>query len=619
MDMQAGVGGLLMEHQAAPVEQKPNPETYSPDPEEKKAIKLAKSLFDKAKRHRAMYDEKWLDYYKMFRGKQWKEQRPSYRHQEVINLIFQNIQSQAPIETDTQPKFEFLPQNPQDRDFADIMNQLAQADWQRYNWGYAFTEVIYDKNIYGTGLSCLEYDPKMNDNVGGLKFQSIDPLYSYPDPQAYDVNTRSRYFCYAEPLDVAEIKAEYPSKAAYIKPDLIDLIQGSRTDLGPLRFRSPVDNKVVIEGSGYQDFYEKDKALKLTVYCDDDEYLEEEINKTDPISGQSTSSFVQKKKYPNGRKIVLCGEVLLSDPSDPNPYEDKEFPYQKVVNYVLPREFWGMSEVEQLEGPQKTFNKLVSFALDVLTLMGNPVWIVDTSAQIDTENLSNRPGLIIEKEPGSEVRREQGVQLQPFVLQLIDRMKEWFDQVGGSNDITRGLNPSGVTAASAIADLQNAAQTRIRQKTRLNDFYLRNVGMQYASRVLQFYTVPQVYRITGNDGAQKFFKFHVSKDENGNRFGNLENLAENGASFGVNQVQLMGELDLRVTTGSSLPFSKAEKEQKVLNLFDRGIIDAQEVLKATDYPNWEAVLQRVQQQQAQAAQAQAQAQSQAAPKPAMHQ
>lgn len=586
--------GLLSEHEA-PAKDNPNVEVYQPTEEEKKSLRKARKLFEKARRHRAMYDEKWLDFYKMFRGKQWKEQRPTYRHAEVINLVFQNIQSQVPIETDAQPKFEFLPQEPSDREFADIMNDLALADWQRNNWGYQFNEVIYDKNIYGTGISCLKFNPKLNKGAGGIEYESSDPFYFFPDPSAYDVNLRSNYCAYAEPLDVAVIKREYPKFAKFIKPDLVDLLKGSKTDLGPMRFRSPVDNKVTLEGSSTQDYADKDMALKVTVYLKDDEYIEEQEDKTDPMTGAVTTSYLQKLKYPNGRKIVYCGNVLLED--GPNPYEDGEFPYQKVVNYILPREFWGISEVEQLEGPQKTFNKLVSFALDVLTLMGNPIWKVHANSGVDTDNLINRPGLVVEWDGETEPKREEGVQLQPYVLQLIDRMKEWFDQVGGSNDITRGLNPSGVTAASAIADLQNAAQTRIRQKSRLNDYYLQNLGKQYQSRVLQFYTAPQVFRITGKDGAQRYFKFHVSRDEMGQAYGNVQPYDETGAIADIKQVPIKGEMDVRVTTGSSLPFSKAEKEQKLLNFFDRGIVDAQEVLKATDYPNWEAVLQRVQEKQ----------------------
>lgn len=610
-------GQLLSEHEA-PAKEKVSTEVYTPSDEEKRALRLAKSLFEKAKRHRALYDEKWLDYYKMFRGKQWKEQRPSYRHAEVINLIFQSIQSTVPIETDGQPKFEFLPTEPSDREFADIMNDLALSDWQRNNWGYVFNEILYDKNIYGTGLSELCFDPDLNHGVGDIKYTSTDPLYFFPDPQAYDVNTRCDYVVYAEPLDIAVIKRRHPKYAKYLKPDLVDLMRGSKTDLGPQRFRSPVDGVATEGGGGQQDLGGKDLALYMTVYLKSDEFIEEEVERIDPDSGEPSVAYTQRLKYPNGRKIVVCNEVLLED--GPNPYEDGEFPFQKVVNYILPREFWGMSEVEQLEGPQKTFNKLVSFALDVLTLMGNPIWKVPTSTGIDTDNLANRPGLVLEYDGETPPTREEGVQLQPYVLQLIDRMKEWFDQVAGSNDITRGVNPGGVTAASAIADLQNAAQTRIRQKSRLNDFYLRNLGKQYQARVLQFRTAPQVYRITGKDGAQKYFRFHIKRVEEQSpdgqtpgTYGVIERYDDAGQSVGISDVPLKGALDVRVTTGSALPFSKAEKEQKLLNYFDRGIIDAEEVLKSSEYPNYEAVLQRVEEKKMMEAQAAAQADAGSAP------
>lgn len=603
--------GLLSEHEAP---QKPTDQTeqYSPDPEEKKTIKFAKGLFEKAKRHRAMYDGKWLDYYKMFRGQQWKEQRPSYRHSEVINLIFQNIQSMLPILTDSHPKFEFMPQEPGDLELSEIMNDVAAADWQKNNWMLSLTEVLYDGHIYGTGLSCMKYDATLNSGAGGLKYESADPFYCFPDPSAYDVNVRAEYFCYAEPLDISVIKRMYPSKAKFLKPDLVDLLKGSKTDLGPTRFRSPVDNKVTLEGTSSQDYADKDRALLLTVYCKSDEFLEEEIiKKLD--DGTEEKSWIQKLRWPGGKKMVICNDVLLEEVD--NPYDDREFPYQKWVNYILPREFWGMSEIEQLEGPQKVFNKLVCFALDVLTLMGNPVWKVPTSSGIDTDNLTNRPGLVVEYDGDSAPQREEGVQLQPFVLQLIDKMKEWFDQVGGAQDITRGANPTGVTANSAIENLMNAAQTRVRQKSRNLDCYLQSLGQQYASRVFQFYTSPQVFRLTGQDGAQKYFKFHVSKDEKtGAMTAHVSNYVDGGKLDVEKRYDTAAKFDVRVTTGSSLPFSKAGKEQQLLNLFDRGIVDAEEVMKSTDYPNYQAVLQRVEMKAQQKAEAEAAAK--AGPPPA---
>lgn len=600
--------GVQSEHEMAPKQPTGggHHQDYQPTTDEKKQIKEVEKLFQKAKLFKNQYDEKWLDWYKMFRGKQWKEQRPTYRHSEVINLIFQTIQSQVPIITDTRPKFEFLPQEPADFELSEIINEVAQADWQRNNWQMVLTEIIYEGHFYGTGLSGMKWCPDKNEIV----YESVDPFYFFPDPSAKDVNVDSEFCIVAEPMDVAKIKKLWPKNGKYVKSDLIDLMRGSKTDLGPMRFKSPTDNRTVMEGSSSQDIGEKNKALVMTLYTTCDDLADEPKDVTDPVTGETTQDY--PKKYPNGKKVVISNGVLLE--VGPNPYEDGEFPFQRWPNYLLPREFWGMSEIEQLEGPQKTFNKLISFVLDVLTLMGNPVWIVDNTSDVDTDNLFNKPGLIIEKAPGSEVRREEGVQLQPYVLQVIDRMKEWFDQVAGSNDITRGVNPGGVTAASAIADLQNAAQTRIRQKSRNLDCYLQNLGQQYVSRVFQFYSAPQIFRLTGDEGSQKYFKFHTARSEDGETKAYVENYSEDGKSLGISEYQVRGQFDVSVTTGSSLPFSKAEKEDRLTKLFQLGIIDAEEVLKGLDYPNYQAVMLR--QQQKAEAQAQAQAEAAAAGQPA---
>ncbi len=624
---------------------------YMPTDEEKKTIKMVEKLFSKAKKHRSQYDKRWTDFYHMFRGKQWKEQRPSYRHAEVINHIFKSIQSTVPIQVDARPRFEFLPEEPSDQPLAEILNEAAESDWTRKGWSEQLLEVIYDSNIYSTGLSKMMYDPNADQKRGDLVYESLDPMYSYPDPDAYDVNKKCWFFIYAEPMDVKKIKRRYPNVKEFIKPDLSDLASSAKTDVGSQRYRSPVDNQTILTETGTLGSMSKDRALLITCWltpemCEDD-FEEQDISETDPATGIVTPKFQQIAKYPNGRKIVLCNNVLCED--EPNGYDDALIPYQRYVNYMLPREFWGISEVEQLEGPQKAFNKMVSFALDVMTLMGNPIWIVPTSTGIDTDNFTTKPGMVLEPEGESRPERVPGVELQPYVLQLIDRMGQWFDSISGSQDVTRGVNPTGVTAASAISSLQEAAQTRIRQKARNLDVYLQYLGQMWLSRTFQFRTAPQIYRLTGKNGVEKYFRMTVENydvtapqpvmhpetgqpmadslgqpqtqqvptGETGKRV-TVQPYGPNGLidPTAQQQYETRAKFDVRVTTGSSLPFAKADKEQKLLNYFDRGIIDAEEVLKGSDYPNWQAVLQRVQAAQQQAAAAQAAANAPAPPQPA---
>jgi hypothetical protein len=636
--------GIIDEHQPRQPDNA-GPEQYTPTPEEKKAIKLAYRLFEKARKHRAQYDEKWLDYYRMFRGRQWSQQRPTYRHSEVINLIFRTIQSTVPIQTDMRPKFEFLPKEPSDLEVSEILNETLESDWASNNWSSELLEVIYDANIYGTGLAKMTYDPEAGDGMGNVVFASLDPLCCYPDPDARDTNKQCDFFVYAEPVDVRKIKRKYKEHKDFIKSDLADLSKGSKTDLGPLKLRSPVESRVMYEEGSLTELADKEKALVITVwmtpeFCKDDyEEKEKPTGELDPETGAEKVVFEQIAKYPRGRKIVLCNGVLLED-GDAG-YDDGKIPYLRLQNYVLPREFWGMSEVEQLEGPQKTFNKLVSFALDVLTLMGNPIWLVHGSSGLDPETIRSQPGAVYEwdGEPGTKPERIEGVGLQPYVLQMIDKMAEWFDSVGGSQDVSRGVQPTGITAASAISSLQEAAQTRLRQKSRNADAFLQDAGQLYLSRVLQFYTVPRIFRLTGNQGVQKYFRMQVEQypkmateqtvdpltgqpvqeevptGEMGTRMNVQPFLSDplTGKPTGKynpldgKQYEIMGKFDVTVATGTNLPFAKAEKEQRLFNLFDRQLIDQEEVLKGLDVPNAEAIIQRMQMAAQQAALAQQQA------------
>lgn len=625
---------MLGEHEAASRESNStNPTGYTPTPEEKKAIKLVNDVFEKNKTHRKRYDERWSDYYKMFRGKQWKDDRPSYRHSEVINMIFQNIQAAVPELTDSRPKIEFMPQEPGDMELASILNDVLTSDWERGNWLYKLTEVIYDKKIYGTGMgSVLEpLEPGAR-----IRFQSEDLFYCFPDPDAVDVNEaqhgeRANTFLFAEPVRLKKLKREYPDKAKYLKPDLMDSTLGEdRKDLTKPAYKTPTAADYVPgDGSSPTDSKKSDRLLKLTLYILDDEIEEEKREKLDdqgapvidPATGQPATEYVQRLKYPQGRKICVAGGVLLDD--GPIPYDDGLFPFIRFPNYILPREYHGISDVEQLESPQKIFNKLVSFALDVLTLMGNPVWLNPTSSGVDSDNLFNRPGLTIDYDGERPPQRVEGVQLQPYVLQMIDRMKSWFDDISGNLEVSRGAKPEGVTAASAINSLQEAGKTRRRLEARNLDAGLQQFGQLYLSRVFQHYTAPMVFRLTGKDGANRYFKFHIDTavDETGEPYKvakvrNYNQHPETGAyaeAVDSKDYRILGEFDVRVATGSSLPFAKQEKANMAKEGIEVGALDGREWLDAVDYPNAEAVWTRVQERKQ--AEMAAKAQAQGAPPP----
>lgn len=600
---------MIDEHQPRAPEEQGEGDTYEPTPEERKAIKLVNTLFEKSKDFRKQYDGKWMDFYKMFRGRQWKYARPTYRHQEVINKIFRIIQDLVPLQTDVRPRFEFLPREPADRELAEVLNKVAEADWDNNLWGDTLLEVIYDANIYGTAITEMTWDPKANFGLGGIQYATLDPFNVFPDPDSCSVNKKSDFFITAVARNVMKVKRENPEVAKYLKADLLEIMQGLRQDLSPERFRVPMDNKTLLTGSPEtRNVSKMDQVLEIIAYVGPD-FLEDEIEEIKAMEpgedGEDQEVFYQKKKWPNGRCIKIANEVLLKD--DHNQYEDGEFPYSRYTNYVLPREFWGVSEVEQLEGPQNIFNKVYSFALDVLTFTGNPIWLFPTQAGVNYKGFTDRPGAVIPYDGDRPPQRVEGTQLQPYVMNLANEIDRWMNDTSGSQDVSRGVKPTGITAARAIEALQETSLTRIRQKQRILDRYLQDVGKQYLSRVFQYYTAPRVFRLTNDDKSQQFFKFNVERDEEGRMSALLQPLTEDGLvdPDHIRRFNIVGDFDVKVVTGSDLPFAKAERDTEVLNLFDRGIIDEEEVLNRMEYPNKEALLERLAARREAAAQAEA--------------
>ena len=620
---------VLSEHEGAPQDDIKTSDKYEPNEDERKLVAKITKLFEKAKKNRRKYDSKWMDYYKFFRGKQWKEERPAYRHSAVFNMIFRAIQSNVPIQTDSMPKFEYLPPEPGDREFTEILNEVCQADWESKNWLMQLTAMLYDDNIYGTSHGSMEVcdDPKFGLNE--IEYESLDPFYCFPDPNCFDVNDkRCEFFIYAEPMDVGALKRDYPDKASAIKADLGEFVGSDKTQIQTDIMKAPTENLAYIEESGSGLSIESDKALKITCWLYDDEILEEEADKT-LDDGSIVKEKTSRKKYPGGRKVIITNKIVLED--EANEYEDGKIPVFKKQNYMLPREYWGISEIENLEGPQAYYNKILSFALDVLHLTGNPIWVVSTDSGVDTESIYNRPGLIIEKNPNSEVRREEGVHLQPYVLNLAEQIKNDFNELSANQEVSQGIRPEGVTAAKAIEALQQTAQTRMRLKAKVLDACLQTMGQMYFSRAMQFKTAPQVYRLTNNQNVTKYFKFHVTEEpdvEIGGapvigpdgqpqmkkvaKYRELGNDPLTGATtFGDEMtMNVPTKVDIRVTTGSTLSFAKQEKQNNALQLFDRQALDQEELLKAFEWPNYQMVMERMQAKAMADAQAQAMAQAQ---------
>ena len=201
-----------------------------------------------------------------------------------------------------------------------------------------------------------------------------------------------------------------------------------------------------------------------------------------------------------------------------------------MKNYDIPFEFWGVGEVEQIMSPQHYVNELTNQIIDNAKNTANMQWIIDKNSGIGQGKLTNRPGLVIRKTPGSEVRRDTPPAMPNYVREQIEVLKKDIQDISGVFDSLKGEQQGSVTAASAILALQEASQARIRLKIKLMEASLSELAQIVYSRMQQFWKLDRWVRITDVEGNPSFRE--------------------------IGTQVLQNDYDLKVMAGSTMPVNK---------------------------------------------------------------
>lgn len=605
------------EHEVIPGSQQVN---TSQSEGEQSIVKRVQEMLQRAKRFRRRYDKDWHENYEfVMGGRQWPVERARWRFNEAVNLAWSAIMTEIGIQTDAKPKFEFLSQEPSDEPFMEVLRSINDRNWEKYNWNNVVQGAMFDSKLYHVGHAIVEWDEYLENGLGDVSIRMLDPYYCFWDPVAEDVNNgkRARYFIYCEPVPVSELKNRYPDKADSIKPDVEYLNNkgdGSTSAMG--RVYTSYDpyspSRLPAGGNRGNEIYGGEPmALLHRVWLRDDslEEVEEKLGEADE-NGEEKKEYVLKKKYPTGRYIEMTGSTLLFDGPPGtrikgewvpyvDPYCADHFPIVKVVNYSYSREYAGENEVTHIKGPQKIVNYVWSYILDSFRMMANPKILISTNSGIDPDLISNEPGLKIETNDMNGFRQEPGQPIAPGSFDLLSQAQTFLDKIQGLQDVSRGAEQAGVNSGVMLEGYIEAAQTRPRLKNRNLEVFLQNLGQLVAARYLQFYDQPRTFRITNKEGYPEYIEFYFPTITEQGREAKLVRIKTDGSGQIVSQeVQSMnvkGVPDIRITSGSALPFAKAQKAATALQYLNAGAIDAEEMLKAVDWPNYQQVLERMKQ------------------------
>ena len=475
-----------------------NEKKYTPTEQEKKLAEWVHTKFKQAYVAKAPLMKKWKDYMSAYDGSYFvNDSRPDYKSNQVTNLVFSTIESIRPIMTDNNPKFIAVPNNPQGLEFSNDVQMALDYEWEREKMPTKLPAQLIPMLVYGTAVWFVQWDGKEGE-YGNIKIKEVDPFNIFPDPLAENVDN-AEYIVYATYKNANQIKQQFPDKA--------NAIEGSRISMSEL-----------VANRDEQDTNEENQVLILEMWCRDWTTMDEDIDGNKSL------------KYPQGRVITCLPElgIILSDKK--NPYKDGKFPFVLMKNYDVPFKFWGVGEVEQILSPQIYVNELTNQIIDNAKNTANMQWIIDKNAGIGQGKLTNRPGLVIRKNPGAEVRRDTPPPMPTYVREQIDVLKADIQDISGVLDSLKGEKQTGVVAASAILALQEASQSRIGLKIKIMESNLTELANMVYSRMQQFWKLDRWVRVTDIEGNPSFKE--------------------------IGQQVLANDYDLKVMAGSTMPVNK---------------------------------------------------------------
>jgi len=521
-----------------------------PEGEEKLASMVFKA-YTEAKAFKKNYDKDWELWYRYYAGQHWQHPVAAWRSTPVVNFIFSTIETIIPIMTDNRPQIVVLPMEPSDTNISEVIQNIIKKIWVEQDTDLKLPMVIKNTLKYGTGFAKVWWNPLLAQGRGDVAISVVDPRHMYPSPGALDMED-AKYIVFAANVPLSNVERDYP----HVKGKLVGGIwdedltisktitsQGTSLGLESLGPTPTTDNTSQTwhkDTSGTQATAERKGLVTLVEMWHRDE---------------SDRVMV----------TIMANSKLLRH--GPSPFKHNSFPFIKFVDYMVPGTFWGMGEIQQLHRLQDDINRRRGQIHDILRLTANPPFVVDADSGIHPKAMTNRPGTILYKNRGSDVRWLQPPILPAALFSLQELDKRDFDSISGVLDVTQGRRPVGVEAASAIIELQEAAQTRIRAKVRNMEAGLRRMGQQIIALVQQFYTEPRVIRLVeGRGTGQNFIAI------------NSPGLTPEGKYAIINDVSV-GQYDLEIGVGSTMPVSKTRQFAQMLQLRQAGVVDDRAVLE----------------------------------------
>ena len=518
----------------------------------KDEVLKATETLKKYKEGKANLERKIIDNEQWYKMRHWECMRDkSDDVQPTSAWLFNCIANKHADAMDNFPSPNILPREEGDKADAQMLSSIIPVILDQNDFEKTYSDVWNYKLKSGTGVYGVFWDKDKLNGLGDIAIRKVDLINLFWESGITDIQ-KSRNLFHVELADNDVLLGAFPQ--------LSGRLGSSTIDLGKYVYDDNVDTS---NKSAVIDWYYK--------------------------KNQGGKTILHYVKYVND-------EVLFATENDPQYaekglYDHGKYPFVFDVLFQVEGTPTGFGYIDVGKDAQSYIDRLNQAIMKNSLTNAQPRYFIREDGGVNEEEYADLTNDFIHVSGNlgqDSILPVSSTGLGSIYVEILNNKIEELKETTGNRDVSTG-GTGGVTAASAIAAMQESGSKLSRDANKQSYRAFREVTLMIVELIRQFYDLPRCFRIMGNNGAEQFVSYSNK---------NIAPQAQ-GIDFDVDMGYRIPLFDIEISAQKQSPYSKMAQNEMALSFYGAGFFNPSNAdmslacLSMMDFDRKEFVMQEI--------------------------
>ena len=518
-------------------------------------VQAAQLTLNKYKEGKANLETRIVENEQWYKLRHWECMRKEKTNQvePSSGWLFNAIANKHADAMDNYPSPNVLPREEGDKGEAEMLSSILPVILEQNDFEETYDNVWDYKLKAGTGIYGVFWDKEKMNGLGDISIRKVDIINLFWESGITDIQ-RSRNLFHVELQDNDLLVNMYPQ--------LQGKLSNSTIDVSKYIYDDSVDTN---NKSAVVDWYYKKMNSQGRIvlhYC----------------------------KYVND--VVLFATENEPDFADKGWYDHGLYPFVFDPLFSVEGTPCGFGYIDIGKSAQEYIDRGNQAIMQNMLANAKPRHFIRGDGSVNEEEYADltKDFIHVDGNLGQDsIIPVQGKPLNDIYVTVIANKVDELKEVTGNRDISTGGTTSGVTAASAIAAMQEAGSKLSRDASKGAYRAFRKVCLMVIELIRQFYDMPRCFRIMGENGAARYVEY--SNAGISPQFQGIE--------MGVDMGYRVPLFDIEITAQKQSPYSKMSQNELALQFFGAGFFNPQiadqalACLDMMDFDRKEFIMQKI--------------------------